>query len=136
MKFTYSNVDTHTSVTVVAPYLSIYRSKDGVLRPLTDDERERMVQLATSKRKHPLELSPSDQLSVCYGMLDILYAYSYETRVNLFDVEEDLGPESGWTIQKLASTLSCGERFTNLKQVVVASLRRTLCYPLFRHYQV
>jgi len=112
------------------------RSEDGVLRPLTKDERERMVQLATSKRKHPLELSPSDQLSVCYGMLDILYAYSYETRVNLFDVEEDLGPESGWTIQKLASTLSCGERFTNLKQVVVATLRRTLCYPLFRHYQL
>ena len=89
-----------------------------------------MVQLAKRKR---VDLSPSEHLSVCLGMLDILYSYSYEVRTSLFD---GLGTESSWTIQKLASTLSCGERFTSIKQVVVAALRRTVCYPLFRHFQL
>ena len=65
-------------------------------------------------------------------------------RIGMFDVgsAEDgggglvLGPESGWTVQKLASTLSCGERFTHIKQVVVATLRRTLCYPLYRNFRL
>jgi len=98
--------------------------------PLDDTDRDRMVQLAKRKR---VDLSPSEHLSVCFGMLDILYSYSYEVRTSLFD---GLGTESSWTIQKLASTLSCGERFTSIKQVVVAALRRTVCYPLFRHFQL
>ena len=95
---------------------------------MTTEEQDRMISLGKKKR---VVLSKTEEMSACFGMLDILYAYCYENRVN-----EELSPESGWTIQKLASTLSCGEKFVNLKQVVVASMRRTLCYPLFRHYDL
>jgi len=102
---------------------------------LDQADRERMVEL--SKKKKRVSLSPTEHLSVCYGMLDVLYAYCYEARVGMFDPPETvLGPESAWTVAKLASSLSCGERFTHMRQVVVATLRRTMCYPLHRNFRL
>ena len=39
-----------------------------------------MVELVSKKRKVKVSLSPTEHLSACYGMLDILYAFCYEAR--------------------------------------------------------
>ena len=45
--------------------------------------------------------------------------------------------ESAWTICKLSSTLSWLEVFRGgVHEVVFCSLRRCLCYPLYRHWQL
>ena len=45
--------------------------------------------------------------------------------------------ESAWTICKLSSTLSWLELFHGgLHEVVYCSLRRALCFPLYRHWEL
>ena len=42
--------------------------------------------------------------------------------------------ESAWNVVKLSPTLSCCERHGSLKECVAASARRSLCFPLYRHF--
>ena len=45
--------------------------------------------------------------------------------------------ESSWTLCRLSSTLCWLEEFHGtLHDVVHASIRRTLCYPLYRHWKL
>ena len=71
-----------------------------------------------------------DAPSVFYGLVDILFASSYDLRAT----EEERSPESGWTVGKLAATIGCSERFSALKDCVVSGFRRSLCFPLYRNY--
>ena len=42
--------------------------------------------------------------------------------------------ESAWNVVKLSPTLSCCERHGSLKECIAASARRSLCFPLYRHF--
>uniref|UniRef100_K1QHE0 Protein SHQ1 homolog n=1 Tax=Magallana gigas TaxID=29159 RepID=K1QHE0_MAGGI len=44
--------------------------------------------------------------------------------------------ESGWTICKLSATLSWLETFSSVSDVVRSCIRRSLCYPLYRHWDL
>ncbi|CAN8001361.1 unnamed protein product [Ixodes hexagonus] len=70
------------------------------------------------------------EASLLLGLLDILFAYTYNVRVT----EGDNNVESGWTVSKLSATLSWFEEFWSLEQTVRCCVRRSLIYPLHRHW--
>lgn len=44
--------------------------------------------------------------------------------------------ESPWTVAKLSSTLSCFETYGTLRETLIACIRRSLAYPLYRHFSL
>ncbi|ELU11824.1 hypothetical protein CAPTEDRAFT_188632 [Capitella teleta] len=72
------------------------------------------------------------RLQVFFGLVDIIFAYAYNQRTT----QGENSVESGWTICKLSSTLSWLEVFNNLKDVIIASYRRSLSFPLYRNWKL
>jgi len=66
------------------------------------------------------------------GLVDIIYCYAYDYRTTMGDSTV----ESAWTIAKISPTLSWLDKFTNMSEVIHACVRRTLCFPLYRHWQL
>jgi protein SHQ1 len=97
--------------------LKLIQTNKMTLEPIifTDHERESM--LALSNRDYLL--SGNDARAVYTGLVDILFAYSYDHRVNLGEASV----ESGWNVTKMSSTLCCFLNHWSLKDVVVASFR-------------
>nr|ACO10711.1 SHQ1 homolog [Caligus rogercresseyi] len=92
----------------------------------SEEEIEQMIALP---KKHFLV---EDYQSVYLGLLDILLAYHYDIRVT----EGEHCSESGWTLCKLSATVTCSEKFNKLNHCLTSFLRRSLTYPLFRHYDL
>ena len=97
-------------------------------KTFTEKEQEILIVLP---RKERLK-EDTMKHEVFFGLVDILFGYCYDNRIN----GGELGVESGWTIAKLSATLSCCEKFQSLKEVVICCIRRALCYPLFRHFEL
>ncbi|KAJ3247057.1 Hsp90 cochaperone shq1 [Chytriomyces hyalinus] len=91
----------------------------------TETERQEMISLPHRK----LLLEPTSSKHLYLGLVDILFAYCYDHRTT----EGDFTVESAWTIAKLSPTLSCFETFGTLDEVLVACIRRSLAYPLYRN---
>lgn len=77
-------------------------------------------------------LSKEDKKSALLSLVDIIYAYCYSIRTNLG--EENA--ESPWLINKLSSTLSWFRSFNTFDEVIVSCIRRSLCYPLYRQWEL
>jgi len=77
-------------------------------------------------------LSKDDKKSALLSLVDIIYAYCYAIRTNLG--EENA--ESAWLINKLASTLSWFRNFDTFDETIVSCVRRSLCYPLYRQWDL
>ncbi|KAH0954690.1 hypothetical protein HN011_006136 [Eciton burchellii] len=76
-------------------------------------------------------LDAIDIKNLCFNLVDILYASCYNHRYILG--ENTI--ESGWNINKLSSTLCWFQNFTSMDEVIIACVRRSLCYPFFRNWQ-
>ena len=91
--------------------------------------------------------------SLYLGLVDILFAFAYDQRATLGEnnvrvsmshdhlipppVASFIQVESAWNICKLSPTLSWLEVFRgSVHEVVYCCLRRSLTYPLFRHWQL
>lgn len=66
------------------------------------------------------------------GLLDILFAYCYDKRTTLFDST----CESSWTVNKLSATLCYFDGFTSPTETIICAFRRSLIYPLYRHFDL
>jgi len=77
-------------------------------------------------------LSKDDKKSALLSLVDIIYAYCYCIRTNLG--EENC--ESAWVINKLSSTLSWFRIFETFDETIKACIRRSLCYPLYRRWEL
>ncbi|KAG0244544.1 Hsp90 cochaperone shq1 [Actinomortierella wolfii] len=95
-------------------------------KPFTEKEQDQLRDLP--KREYLLQNPKSTYL----GLVDILFAYSYNLRVT----EGDNTVETPWTICKLSSTLAALDQFTTLRETVVACFRRMLAYPLYRSWSL
>ncbi|KAG0364658.1 SHQ1 protein-domain-containing protein [Gamsiella multidivaricata] len=100
-------------------------SSAGV-KPFSAKEQELMRDLP--RREYILENTKSTYL----GLIDILFAYSYDLRVS----EGDATVETAWTICKLSPTISALDQFTTLKETIFACFRRALAYPLVRNWSL
>ncbi|XP_028416679.1 protein SHQ1 homolog isoform X2 [Dendronephthya gigantea] len=93
-----------------------------------DIEKKKLQQLPN--REYVFE--KKEENFVCYSLVDIIFAYAYNKRTTFGENTV----ESAWTISKLSPTLSWLERFTNVEDVLVACVRRSLSYPLFRNWDL
>ncbi|PSN51813.1 Protein SHQ1 [Blattella germanica] len=93
---------------------------------LTEEEFDRLKEI-------PMNVWSKDtRMSIYLGTVDILLAYCYDNRTT----EGDPTSESAWTINKLSSTLSWLQKFKDLKSVLASFMRRSLCYPLYRNWNL
>ncbi|KAI9323621.1 SHQ1 protein-domain-containing protein [Dichotomocladium elegans] len=103
--------------------LSIIDHKESLIK-FSEKEQTMMRQLPNK------EFLLSNQKSTYLGLVDLMFAYSYNHRI--FEGENSV--ESIWCIGKLSATLSYLEQFTTLKDVMIACFRRALAYPLYRNF--
>ncbi|KAJ2449491.1 hypothetical protein GGF42_004758 [Coemansia sp. RSA 2424] len=92
----------------------------------TDKENATMLDLP--RKVHLV----SDRQAIYLGLVDILFAYSLDHRIN----QGDSTVESLWTIGAVSSTLSNLEQFSALRPTLVACFRRALSYPLYRNWEL
>ncbi|CAF0856442.1 unnamed protein product [Brachionus calyciflorus] len=94
----------------------------------TDDE----IHCLKNLPKKNFLLDKEQKFYAFCGLVDILFSYCYNNRINL----GESNVESGWTISKLSSTLSWFDTFKSLQDCLVASFRRSLCFPLYRNWKL
>ncbi|KAK9366075.1 SHQ1 protein-domain-containing protein [Lipomyces kononenkoae] len=96
----------------------------------TELEKKRMMSLP---RRTYLIDSMVGLKSVYLGLIPLLFGYCYDVRTTL----DDHTSESAWTIGKLAANIAClDSSFTSVRQVMIACMRRSLAYPLFRNWDL
>ncbi|KAJ2832671.1 hypothetical protein FBU31_002036, partial [Coemansia sp. 'formosensis'] len=92
----------------------------------TDKENATMLDLP--RKVHLV----SDRQTLYLGLVDIIFAYCLDHRIN----QGDSTVESLWTIGAVSSTLSNLEQFSALRPTIVACFRRALAYPLYRNWEL
>ena len=92
------------------------------------DEKYRLKNLPNKEYIHDRKTDKR----LLLGLLDILFAYAYNVRTT----ENEDNVESGWTICKLSGTLSWFETYNSMNEVIDCCMRRSLCYPLYRNWQL
>ncbi|KAJ1947516.1 hypothetical protein FBU59_001865, partial [Linderina macrospora] len=92
----------------------------------TEEENKAMTDL--SRRTYMVV----HEQSVYLGLVDILFAYSYDHRIN----RGEQTVESTRNIGQLSAQMSCLDSFTQLRDTVVTCFRRSLSYPLYRNWEL
>ncbi|KAJ2487215.1 hypothetical protein IWW37_005337 [Coemansia sp. RSA 2050] len=110
---------------------------DGIELPQLSEAVEAWAEFTDKESAAMLDLPRkthlvSDHQSIYLGLVDILFAYSLDHRINLGDSTV----ESPWTIGAVSSTLSTLEQFSALRPTIVACFRRALAYPLYRNWDL
>ncbi|BES98753.1 protein SHQ1 homolog [Nesidiocoris tenuis] len=77
-------------------------------------------------------LDSEEKRTALLSLADLIFSYAYQYRT--FGGENTV--ESGWTINKLSSTLSWFQSYNSVKDVKLACVRRALIYPLYRHFDL
>lgn len=67
-----------------------------------------------------------------HGLVELLFAYCYDKRINNFEECS----ESSWNINKLAASLCWFDVFRTPKDSITTAFRRSLIYPLYRHFDL
>lgn len=112
---------------LILEYEPDYQQSEAIIE-YTEAETETLKNLP--KKKHLLD--KCEKLHAYTGLIDILFAYLYNERINCG--EENI--ETAWTISKVSSSLSWLDTFDSLDQVLIASFRRSLCIPLYRNWKL
>ncbi|KAF8770298.1 protein SHQ1 homolog [Argiope bruennichi] len=100
---------------------------DDIIK-FTSEEKERLRKLPCKEY-----LLDKNQKKTAYlSLIDILFAYAYNKRTT----EGENTVESAWTINKISATLSWLETYSSIQQVAITSIRRSLIYPLYRHFEL
>ncbi|PIC37455.1 hypothetical protein B9Z55_016081 [Caenorhabditis nigoni] len=108
--------------------LSIISSPFSLPLDLTDEDRVRLKDL----RKTKIHKIWASDLEIATSLVDILFAYCYDQRVNQWETN----CESGWTCSKLSPSLSYFVKFGSVKECLISSIRRSLTYPLYRNFSL
>ena len=99
-------------------YKSPWVDVSGPRHPaLALDPREQEQLLGLPRRLVP---PLTDKVPVFLTLLDLLYAASYDERVNL----GERGPETGWCVAKLSASLAACTKHGSMKAALVTCVRR------------
>ncbi|KAL1510099.1 hypothetical protein AB1Y20_006431 [Prymnesium parvum] len=101
---------------------------DGSWFGIGSDYQQQLQQLA----RREILLDSAERREAMCGLVDLLFAYCYDVRTT----EGEHTVESGWTICRVSSLLSFLDAFSSIRDVALASVRRSLCYPLRRHWEL
>lgn len=109
------------------------------LSPYEDDEVDLRFQFTDKERNFLAELETPQQglaheqiIYGFHGLVELLFAYCYDKRINHFEECS----ESSWNINKLAASLCWLDVFRTPKDSITSGFRRTLIYPLHRHFDL
>ncbi|XP_034255496.1 protein SHQ1 homolog [Thrips palmi] len=102
--------------------------ENGSEASFLDDEKDVLKDLP----KKEFLLDKREEHMVSLSLIDILYSYAYNVRSTMGENTV----ESAWAVNKLSGTLSWLTSFNTLKEVVIVAVRRSLCYPLYRHWDL
>ncbi|KAM3589150.1 hypothetical protein VKS41_000028 [Umbelopsis sp. WA50703] len=92
------------------------------------NEKEQSIMRSLPNKEYLL----TNEKSVYLGLIDLLFAYSYNHR----QTEGESNVESVWTIGKLSPTIAGLERFSTLQETLISCYRRALAFPLYRNYRL
>ncbi|KAK4290660.1 hypothetical protein Pmani_036459 [Petrolisthes manimaculis] len=121
----YFEVDTATQCVEFIPEFYSITSDEVELK---ESEQEALLRLP--RKEHLLD--PGSRSAVYLGLVDLLYAWAYNHRVTL----GENCVESAWNVSKISATLSWLDSFTQLKDVAVSCVRRSLTFPLVRNWHL
>jgi len=96
---------------------------------LSDDDRYELKDL------RPRKMSKFDDLTtkwISYSLVDVLFAYLFDLRVT--DLEHNTCSDQ--LIGKLSPSLSGLVRFESAKEALCAVIQRSLCYSLYRNFDL
>lgn len=95
--------------------LKLAQTGADVVMEFTEKEREAMLSL-----KNREYLMSADEARIVYlGLVDILFAYCYDQRINMGDTSV----ESGWNVAKLSATLCCFIHHGTIELVAASGIR-------------
>ncbi|CAD6208199.1 GSCOCG00010451001-RA-CDS [Cotesia congregata] len=94
----------------------------------TDHEKDILKELPNKE----FLLESQEIQAALYGLVDIMFSSSYNHRVTTGENTS----ESSWDINKLSGTLCWFESYSSMDQVVKTSVRRSLCYPIYRNWEL
>uniref|UniRef100_A0A914ELW4 Protein SHQ1 homolog n=1 Tax=Acrobeloides nanus TaxID=290746 RepID=A0A914ELW4_9BILA len=77
-------------------------------------------------------LSSETNYHIALSLIDICFAFAYDLRTNTGEHTV----ESGWTIAKLAPTLSVLACWQNVHEALTSAVRRSLVYPVCRNWEL
>ncbi|CAJ0602765.1 unnamed protein product [Cylicocyclus nassatus] len=104
-------------------------SKFGLQLKIDADDVQRLKDFP--KKKLP-RLSRKERRSVALSVIDFVFAFAYDSRIN----EWEICCESGWNYVKLAPSLAFLCRWENATEALVGCVRRSMCYPLYRNWDL
>ncbi|KAL2915200.1 hypothetical protein HK105_205307 [Polyrhizophydium stewartii] len=114
-----------------APEAGQEKPQGAPFHPFLEFSAQEQDQLRKLSNRRYL-IDPPMEHALYLGLVDILFGHCY----NLRTTEGEPTVESAWTICKLSGTLSCFDTFSDLQDVVTCCLRRSLAYPLYRHFEL
>ena len=101
-------------------------------------QKEKDLMVSLKYKEYLIDDSSGDELCCYLFLIDLLFAYCYERRVADADdvASGEHGSESSWLCAKLSIGLSSLDTFKSLtvQDVITSSVRRSLAFPLYRHY--
>lgn len=94
---------------------------------LSGDEHDRVARLA--RKTYVL----TDAKAAYLGLVAILFGYAYDARTT----QGEPTVESAWTVGKLCPYFACLDAsFRDVRSVAVSCTRRSLVFPLYRHWEL
>eukprot|EP01124_Arcella_intermedia_P009473 TRINITY_DN1617_c0_g1_i2.p1 TRINITY_DN1617_c0_g1~~TRINITY_DN1617_c0_g1_i2.p1 ORF type:complete len:597 (-),score=165.26 TRINITY_DN1617_c0_g1_i2:4-1794(-) len=98
---------------------------------------EKLIQFTEHENEMLMRLPNKEYLienprATMMSLLDIIYSITYDYLV----MGEEDNPESAANIAKISPTLSWFDTFNNPKETLTACFRRSLCFPLYRHWKL
>ncbi|KAJ1655252.1 hypothetical protein IWQ61_004968 [Dispira simplex] len=126
-----TNTSTNGSSTTVATSSKVSLSVDNLPSFLSSfSDKEKALMQSLPAREYLVDSAMEKRLYL--GLVDLMFVYNYNHRTTYGDSTI----ESVWTIGKLSPMLSCLVLFPTLKELIMALYRRSLAYPLYRHWEL
>ncbi|XP_017761709.1 PREDICTED: protein SHQ1 homolog [Eufriesea mexicana] len=115
----------------IEPYISFIAEWDTLKKENVSFNKTEVDLLKELPNKEYL-LNNEETYKLLLSLIDILFGNCYNHRTTLGENTV----ESSWTISKLSSTLSWFDEFSDPKELMKACFRRSICYPLFRNWNL
>jgi protein SHQ1 len=96
---------------------------------LTTSEQEQLLRLP---KRELLPLDVAEQRSALLGLAELIFCWAHEQRSS----SGDPGPESARSVRRLSATFSWLRQFHSAKQLTLSCMRRALCVPLYRNWNL
>ncbi|KAK9309721.1 hypothetical protein QLX08_000713 [Tetragonisca angustula] len=115
----------------IEPYISFIAEWD-ILKKESISLNETEIDLLKELPNKEYLLNNEETHKLLLSLVDILFGCCYNHRTTLGENTV----ESSWTINKLSPTLCWFDEFSTSEEVIKACFRRSICYPLFRNWDL